>query len=167
MEGKVMSIHLKISTFIPNTSNTQPIFDNEWIIAERERLGIPPDEKIQFKISATDDQLFVFDEAGHEVGNFRTVLRSVFPSEYVELAETNKEHFFGEPIYMLTGVSRFPRMKLRGIRSTISVTREDMESIFDGNDFIGFIMRDVIGDKVRLFDKQSQPIKGPDKDTTS
>jgi len=43
-------------------------------------------------------------------------------------------------------------------QATISVERQDQETILKGEDFIGFIMHDVIGGKIRLFEKQNRPI---------
>ena len=166
-EGKVMSVRIRISAFEQHSSDTHPIFDQEWCRAEYRRLGLPLDEEIRTSVAAPEDQVFLFDEAGKTVGSFRTVIISMFPEKYVETPRTIKEHHFNVPTFMLTGNPRFPKIKLRGIRSTISVTRTNQESVLDGEDFIGFIMRDVVGDTVRLFDKQNRPIKKPDRDTLS
>lgn len=157
--GKVWSICLRVFVFVPNTSNTHPIIDQQWVAAELNKSGIRPGNAPEIRIEAPEDQIELLNEAGQRVGSFRTALLSMFPGEYVEIPETIKEHYFSEPTFMLTGNPCFPKIKLAGIRSTISVSRVNEEITLNGEDFIGFILRDVIGDKTRLIDKQNRPIK--------
>ena len=159
MDGKVMTFQLRISVFAPKSSNVEPIFDQAWAVAERERRGFGPDEVAEIRAGGLEDQLFLLNEAGEKTGTFHSVLKSRFPSDYVEVPPTVKEHWFTEPIYLPTGNPRFPRTKLLGIRATISVERQNQEMILKGEDFIGFVMHDVIGEKTRMIDKQKRPIK--------
>ncbi len=159
MEGKVMSFHLRISVFAPKSTNIEPFFDQAWAVAERERRGFERDEVVEIKVGGFEDQLFLLNEAGEKAGTFHSIIQSMFPAAYIEAPPTVKEHLFTEPTYLPTGNSRFPRTKLLGIRATISVERQNQETILKGEDFIGFVMHDVIGDKTRLIDKQKRPIR--------
>jgi hypothetical protein len=158
-EGKVITFQLKISVFAPKSTNIVPIFDQAWVQAERQRLGLGPDEVLKIQVAAFENQLPLLNEAGEKTGTFYSASQSMFPPAYTELAATAKEHTFTTPTYMLTGNTRFPRMKLQALRATISVERQNQEVVLKGEDFIGFVMRDVIGDKVRLIDKQNRPLK--------
>jgi hypothetical protein len=159
MEGRFMSFHLRITVFAPKSTNVEPIFDQAWVVEERQRRGLGATETLEISTGGFENQLLLMDDAGQAVGNFFGVIRSMFPTAYVEMPPTVKEHLFTTPTFMRTGNARFPRIKLRGIRATISVKRQDQESVLNGEDFIGFIMRDVIGDKMTVIDKQNRPIK--------
>lgn len=159
VEGRIMSFHLRFSVFSPKSTNVEPIFDQPWAVAERERRGLSPDEVVEIRTGGFENQLYLLNEAGQKTGTFFSVIKSMFPAAYVEVPPTVKEHKFTEPIYLPTGNPRFPRTKLLGIRAAISVERQNQELILNGEDFIGFVMRDVIGDKIRLIDKQNRPLK--------
>jgi hypothetical protein len=159
MKGKVMTIKLRTHAFAQHSSDVEPLFDQTWVVAEAQKLGLGPNENLPISASGLGDQLLLLDEAGQQVCTFHDVLKTMFPAEYVELPPTVKEHLFSSPTFMPTNNARFPRIKLRGIRAVIAVERQDQEMILNGEDFIGFIMHEVIGDKTRLIDKQNRPIK--------
>jgi hypothetical protein len=159
MEGKITTIHLRISAFVPQSSDIQPIFDQVWVLAERERLGLGPSDALEVNTGGFEDQLLLLNEHGEKVGTFHTALQSMFPAPYVEVPPAVTEHLFNAPTFMLTGNQRFPRLKLLGIRARVSVGRVNQEIVLKAEDFVGFVLHDVIGQKTRLIDKQNRPIK--------
>ncbi len=161
LEGNVMTFQLRTSVFAPKSKNIEPIFDQAWAVAERERRGFGPDEVVEISAGGFEDQLFLLNEAGEKTSTFFSVIKYMFPAAFVEVPPTAREVLFNEPTYLPTGNVRFPRTKLLGIRATIFVERQNQEMILKGEDFIGFVMHDVIGEKTRMIDKQKRPIRQP------
>jgi hypothetical protein len=159
VESRIMSFHMRVSVFSPKSSNIEPIFDQAWAVAERERRGFGPDEIVEIKAGGFEDQLFLLNEAGEKLGSFHSVIQSMFPPPYVELPVTAKEHLFTTPTYLSTGNVRFPRTKLLGIRATISVECQNQETILKGEDFVCFVMHDVISKETTLIDKKNRPLR--------
>jgi hypothetical protein len=159
LEGKVMSFDLRISVFAPKSTDIKPIWDDAWASAERERRGFGPKEEVEIRTGGFEDQLYLMDESGKKTATFFSVIQSMFPAAYVEVPPTAKEVLFPGPTYLPTGNPRFPRTKLLGIRAVISVERQDQKMTLKGEDFIGFVMHDVIDDKTRMIDKQKRPIQ--------
>ena len=161
MEGKVMTIRYRLSIFVPTSTDIEPIFDQDWIVAECRRRGFGLDEHTEISISGREDQVSLLNERDENVGTFRTVIAGMFPEDFVELPRTRKEHLFAEPTFLMTGNTRFPKMKLLGVRATITVERRNEEQVLRGEDFVGFVLRDVIGDKTHIIDKDRQVIPRP------
>jgi hypothetical protein len=101
MAGKIKRIHLKTAAFMQDSSNTQSIIDQAWFDAERQRLSLLADQPLVINFTAPEDQLFLFNETGQQVGTFRTAIQSMFPASYVEMSPTPKEHIFTTPTFIL------------------------------------------------------------------
>jgi hypothetical protein len=109
------------------------------------------------EIQPDKQNLFLFNESGQRVGSFRTVIQSLFLAAYTEMLPTVKQHLFDAPTFMATGNARFPRIKLLGIQSTVSVDRINQEAMLDGRDFLAFVMKDVISGNTKFINKGRLP----------
>ena len=159
VEGRINSIILKITAFITTAPSVEPIVDKDWVGVERKRLNIPSTEQFQISITKRLAEMLLFKENEQKVGSFEQIIEGMYPDLKAELPETTKEHYFSEPTFMVTGIAAFPRVKLCGLRANIAIKRVYQELIFRSEDFIGFILHDVIGNKTQLIDKQHRPIK--------
>lgn len=159
MDGRIMSFRLRIHIISPKADKVEPIFDEVWASVEKNRLGFDPDDELGFAFGASSEQLILWNEAGQEDGDIPKIVHSLFPDSKEAMKPIVVERLFSEPTFIKTGNPSFPKAKLLGIRATISVERQDQESVLKGEDFIGFIMRDVIGDTITMLDKKNRPIR--------
>lgn len=148
----ISMFQITLKALMPNTSSVEPIVDRVWGKEECKRLSISEDESPVIQLCKREDELLLFDDHGNGIGSFRTVLLGMFPPHYEEVPEKTTEYLFKEPTFLLTENSRFPRLKLLGIRAKISVRLFEQTLNFKAPEFIGFVLRDVIGNKTRFID---------------
>jgi hypothetical protein len=159
-KGRIKTICLNMVAFPKNYSGVEPIQDQAWVDSEFARRGLTAKDHITMSFGEMADKIFLLDENDKVIGNFQDAIMSLFPDDgYSKLAAGNKEHIFPTPTFIATGNASFPRMKLRGIRATISIERVEQKIIWQSEDFISFIMRDVIGGNITLIDKDKRPVK--------
>jgi len=121
-KGRIKTIVLTFIACPKDYSDVKPIQDQAWVDSEFARRGLTAKDHIEMSFAESADKIFLLDENDKVIGNFHDAIMSLFPADgYSELAAIKKEHVFPTATFIATGNVRFPRMKLRGIRATISI----------------------------------------------
>lgn len=158
-EGRVKTIIIDLIAFVSNSSNTKPAPDNEWIKKERQSLNISDKELIKIQISGLTNEIKLYNEQGIEIGTIEDIVKSFYPSNYQEIQPIDKCYEFPNPTFIKTGNSIFPRIKLKGIKSTISVSKIATQIRINGEEIVGFILKNVINNSHQTFDKKLKSLK--------
>jgi len=106
-------------------------------------MKIPYDEAAAIKISLSDSTK-IYDENGGETTNLQDLLNSLVPKGLEELQPTSTIHTFDKPAFIKTHDARFQRMKIKAIKVLISKKLTTMEYQLKAEDFVGYILKNVI-----------------------
>jgi hypothetical protein len=106
-------------------------------------MKIPADEALAFNIILSDSTK-IYDEDGDEIANLQDLLNSLVPKGLEELPPTNTTHTFDKPAFIKTHDARIQRIKIRAIIVLISKKLTTMEYQLVSEDFVGYILKNVI-----------------------
>ena len=150
--GKVKTIVIELELFCRKSSDINFVHDKEWAAEERHRRGISEDETLELRIAGCTDETFIYDEDGQEITTVKDIINSfVLPSE--EISPIKKKHPFAQPAFIHTGIERFPKLKLKALEATISVSKVIEEIRLNGEDIVGFTLKNTFEGSQHTFDK--------------
>ena len=152
-EGKVKTIIVTQIFFCPRSSNISFEYDNEWMGDERQKRGIPEDKLRKFQISGSTDEIIIYDENDQKTMTVQDAIDSLYFADFEEIPPTHKKHFFIKPAFIHTGIERFPRLKIKSLGATISVSKKKQKIKFNGEDIVGFILKNTLDESQYTFDK--------------
>lgn len=158
-EGRIRTIHFNIILHIPSSSNLELIPDNDWIVKERKRLGIPDHVKIPINISEYENKTHLFDENKKPRSTLLEIVNSMFPSGRKPFPKTKNHVKFKEPRFIKTNAHGFPWMKINGISAEIKIDEVRKELVLKAEDIVGFILKLVSNGSIRKFDKEGKEIR--------
>jgi hypothetical protein len=133
--------------------------DSDWAKEERKRLGIPDDDKFNIQIAALEDAIKFYNERDEEVSSVYSIVSSFYPPGFQEIPPTKIRNDFQEPTFLHTGIGKFPKLKINSLEATISVSKAVEVIQVGGEDFVAFILKNVIDKKEHRFDKDIKLIK--------
>lgn len=153
LKNRIKTLVIKLVSYTPHASGFDLILDNVWHRNEKKRLNIAPDDIFRISIAGMTNEIVFTDITGAPLTNVEKILHSFYPSTYKELEPTPKTHTFSEDTFVITGDARFPRVKVKGLSATVSVSRAEDEIQIGGVDIVRFILRNIVDNSERLFDE--------------
>jgi hypothetical protein len=149
-EDRISTIKLNISIYIPNVKDVIIESDKKWMKSERKRLEISEDEIETFDLNGDS---ILYDELDVEISTIDSIIKSLITEEG-ELEETERTYKFDNATFIKTDNPKIPKIKITEIKCTISVGKINERIILKAEDFIGFILKNVIDDTEKRFDKK-------------
>ena len=116
-------------------------------------MSVPDNEVLKIKICLSDSTK-LYDENGAEVATLQHLFNSLVPKGFEELPPTNITHVFDKPTFIELQDARFSRMKLKAIEVSISKKLTKNEYQLKGEDFVGYILKNVIEGTERTIAKK-------------
>lgn len=149
--GRMRTFNIKANEYTPNFTDIKLIQDTDWNVQELLRLNRLPKEAP--KIDVSDDLIFQ-DMNGVEVTTALILFNSLVPEGFDELPRTKITYQFDKPTFIKTLDPQI-RAKLESIEVKISKTLETKEYQLKGEDFVGYILKNVLDDDdVKTFPKR-------------
>jgi hypothetical protein len=158
LETRIKTIIVNITAFVPHSTDVNFIPDNDWVKEERLRLNIKPDN-LSLQISGMENELVFIDTKDNKITNVHTIINNFYPIGFQELLPTKKTYEFNTDAFIETGNQQFPKLKIKSVEATISVSKIEEVIQVGGEDIIKFILKNVISDSENLFDKDMGLIK--------
>ena len=149
----ILSFDISIDVFTPHFKIIRIEQDEEWKISELKRMSVPDNEVLKIKICLSDSTK-LYDENGAEVATLQHLFNSLVPKGFEELPPTNLTHAFDKPTFIALQDARFSRMKLKAIEVSISKKLTKIEYQLKGEDFVGYILKNVIDGTERTIAKK-------------
>lgn len=150
-EGMIKTIVIKLNCFYLESSNINLEPDHEWLIKERQKREIPEHESLGINIQGFTDEVIIYYEDDQKTTTVKNIIDSF--SSHEEIPPTKKKYSFDEPAFIHTGVERFPKLKIKALEATISISKEVREIRIDGEDVVGFVLKNVLDKCQHTFDK--------------
>lgn len=150
-KGKLKTIVIKLNSFHLESSDIDLEPDNEWIVEERRKRDIPEHESLEIDIQEFTNKVIIYDENDEKTMTVKNIIDSF--SSHEEIPPTKKQYTFDKPAFIHTGVERFPKLKIKALEATISVSKEVREIRIDGEDIVGFVLNNVLEKCQHTFDK--------------
>ena len=154
-DGAIKIIDGTLIMFVPLYEDVKLVPDNDWIDKEGKRLQML---ERGVEIEIPNDVTF-YDENGQEIGTVQSIVASLAPLEPQEMIPTKKTHTFDKPAFIRTGIPKFPKVKINAVGATVSVSKSVEDFSSDIGDFVGFVLKNVIEDDQKVFDKDANLIK--------
>jgi len=139
----------RIKTFNISMNIYQPYFDRKihfddsWNARELERSTVVIES----------DNLVFYDESGVKITDELALYTSLTPAGFEELPPTKKTHHFDKPTFVKTQNPDI-RVKVDSVEVTISKKLETIEYQLKGEDFVGYVFKNVISGDVKTFPKR-------------
>lgn len=150
--GRMKTFNIKANVYTPHFTNIKLIQDTDWNIQELKRSNLLPSEAL--KIGVSDDLTF-YDENGEEITNALILFNSLVPEGFNELPPTKIVYQFDRPTFVKT-LNPQVRAKIESIEVMISKTLEAIEYLLEGEDFVGYVLKNVLDeDDVKTFPKRT------------
>ena len=154
-DGAIKIIDGTLIMFVPRYEDVKLVPDNDWIDKEGKRLQML---ERGVEIEIPNDVTF-YDENDQEIGTVQSIVASLAPLEPQEMIPTKKTHTFDKPAFIRTGIPKFPKVKINAVGATVSVSKSVEDFSSDIGDFVGFVLKNVIEDDQKVFDKDANLIK--------
>ena len=154
-DGAIKIIDGTLIMFVPRYEDVKLVPDNDWIDKEGKRLQML---ERGVEIEIPNDVTF-YDENDQEIGTVQSIVASLAPLEPQEMIPTKKTHTFDKPAFIRTGILKFPKVKINAVGATVSVSKSVEDFSSDIGDFVGFVLKNVIEDDQKVFDKDANLIK--------
>ena len=152
-EGKVKTIVIRLEFFFRESSDINFVHDKEWVAEERHKRGISEDEPLKLCITGRTDETLIYDEDGQKITTLKDIINSFVLPSSEEISSVKKKHSFSEPAFIHTGIEKFPKLKLKALEATISVSKDVEEIRLNGEDIVGFILKNTLEGSQYTFDK--------------
>lgn len=150
--GRIKTYNIKANVYTPHFADIKLIQDTDWNIQELRRSNLLPNEAP--KISVSDDLVF-YDVNGEEITTALILFNSLVPEGFDELPPTKIVYQFDKPTFVKT-LNPQIRAKVESIEVMISKTLESIEYLRKGEDFVGYILKNVLDDDdVKTFPKRT------------
>lgn len=134
--------NINFSIFTPRFEIIQLEQDEEWNKLEALRKNVPISEASAIRIELSDSTK-LYDENGTEMNTLQYLLTSLVP-KLKDLPPARQKYTFDKPTFVQTQDTLIPRMKIKAIDVLISNQLTKMEYQLKGEDFVGYILKNVI-----------------------
>lgn len=152
-EGSIKDVIINMVYYVPISKDANMIFDLEWVKKEKNKLQIPESETISINIRGLSNEIILFNKNQEPVGTVKDFIDSLYPPSLSEFPPTLMKYTFTEATFVQTDDSRFPLIKLLSIDIVISVTKHQDEIRIEGNNIVGYILKNVLDGSETRFDK--------------
>lgn len=149
-DGRWKLFYIKMHKYQPIFENVRLIQDEQWNLQEVKRLERSVDEAPVITVS---DELIFYDGTDAEITNALELLNSMVPKGFEELPPADFTYTFNEPTFVKTNDPQV-RAKVKSVEVTISKKLEIFEYQLDAEDFVGYILKNVISGDVKTFPKR-------------
>lgn len=154
--GRVISVNVGLSAYFHRTTEIRFMHDERWLVEEAVRLQLNETPSIRFGKEL--EEVTLFDESGKGIATLKELTDSFHTLGNAEVPPTRVTHEFAEPTFIETGVDKFPRLKVNAVEAIIAVNKVDQEIKLVAEDIVGFILKNVVEDSERVFDKEGKPL---------
>jgi hypothetical protein len=152
-EGKIKDIIINGTSYVPSAKDIKLNYDIDWAKLEKVKLNIPSDKRVDIDIADQANNLHLINDRSEKVCTVHDIVKKLYPgSSFIELSPTLVTHIFDTATFILTNNQEFPRIKLISIEATISVTANKSEIKIEGDNIIGFILKDALNGTEKMFD---------------
>ena len=152
-EGKVKTIVIRLEFFSRESSDINFVHDKEWVAEERHKRGISEDEPLKLCITGRTDETLIYDEGGQKITTLEDIINSFVLPSSEEISSVKKKHSFSEPAFIHTGIEKFPKLKIKALEATISVSKDVEKIRLNGEDIVGFILKNTLEGSQHTFDE--------------
>jgi hypothetical protein len=159
LKHRIKTLVIRLVGCVPHSTGFNLVVDDEWFEHERTRLNTAPSETFTVQISGMPNEIIFTDTNGDRLVDAQEIIRSFYPPNYQEFAPVAKTYNFDCDAFIATNNAKFPKVKVKGVQATVSVSRIDEEIQIGGEDIVCFILRNVVDASERLFDKDTNPLK--------
>ena len=150
-EGWFESVTIRLTAYVPRSSDWAIEHDQEWAGAEAAKLGSPSGGSLAMTF---DGGAPFVSQDGRDLGTLQSIIGS-YPKDVSELHHEMR-HEFDEETYLVTQDPRVPRLKVDAVTWNVTVHTHETETTLQVGDAVGFILRDVLGDRETIFDKSAR-----------
>jgi hypothetical protein len=153
-EGKIKTIVILLHALVPRTKNLNIVHDEEWVKQQLQQKGLEKiTEKIQ--IAGMTNEIFLYDLNFQPIMTIKDVVDSFFSNDnFKKFGPVLISKKFDEYIYIETTSLTFPFIKIDRIEAEISIIESVEEIKIDGENIVGFILKNVLNGSIQTFDKQ-------------
>lgn len=159
-EGKIKTVYLTLHILSPRNTEFNVIPDLEWVAIEKKNKGLG-EQQFNIRFNGKSDEMMLLDWNNKPVCSFQEVIQSMYPNPMNVMPPQKVIKTFEEPRFIKTDLDLFPLLKLNGMESIISVVESVEEIVIDADTIVGFILRNVLDGKEKIFDKQGNLRKSP------
>lgn len=167
-KGRVKTIILNIFVFPQHYKLKGLNVDQVWLNSELKNAGIADGESLPFDLSAKADEFIFFDDSNNEMISFFDIYLKLMSEieeagVFKEIPATDKTYSFTQNAYLKTGLDKVPRIKVKDVTLTLSITKESETLEIKGEGLVSFILKETFKDQiVQTFDKDIKLRKKPD-----
>jgi len=150
--GRMRIFNIKANVYMPHFTDIKLIQDTDWNIQELLRLNRLPREAPKIGVS---DNLIFYDMNGVEITTALILFNSLVPEGFDELSPTKITYQFDKPTFVKT-LDPQVKAKIESLEVMISKTLATIEYQLKGEDFVGYILKNVLDDDdVKTFPKRT------------
>lgn len=162
-EGLIREINIEITPLIPQFGPFTIKFDEEWIAAEKARLGMQPEETINVQIDNMLDRVWTCDESGQPLQTGTEIVNSIVRTSASTEVPQPVEYVFSEPTYLYTsGEARFPYIKLHSLSSEIwHQPAPTSHIVLKADDITSYILTDVLAGSKTAINRDLEMVLAP------
>jgi len=152
-DGLIRQIHITIHALVPQVEGVTVELDENWIKAQKTRLGISLNELIKINFISETDPYWTCDENGTPLQTGHDIISSIFRT--FKSTETSQEvrYEFPENTYIFVeGDARFPYLKIKSLVANIwHITHTSAVTTPKADSITSYILTDVLaGSKVAI-----------------
>ncbi len=152
---RIKTFDVNLSLYTPHFSNIKFDYDVDWNLQEFKRLNFPLSEASKIHIEISDNLKF-YDENDVELNTAMNLINSLVPKGFDELPPAIESYTFDKPTFIKTLNLQVPRVKIKAIEVTISKTLTTKNFQYKGEDFVGYVLRNVTNGTAKTFPKMDK-----------
>ena len=155
-DQRLKTIVLRVHILTPDLKGFEVEPDRQWMARQKALHSLPDDEPVE--ISGLSGTIELADDEGNSRG---TIADHLKPYTAGLKPDTDKTftHQFEPPVLIPTVHERVRQVRLLGMKGRVVSVCETLEHRFSLGDMTRFILKNVLGDKSRLFTKNGDVIE--------
>lgn len=162
-EGMIRNIKLIATLLVPQFSDPEIVWDNEWLKAESESRGLQSGDTVAVMVRGAETDIWFYNEQDQPIENLYELRKSLVPQPVQEMPPQIVRRRYLEPMYIHNGEGgdrRFPRLKAREVRYELTVVREpSIVSDIRADDLVAFMLQDILTGAKTSIDKKLRMIR--------
>lgn len=166
-EGRLRTVVTRIHAKSAVLDSFSPIFDYVWLKEEFDRLGLPNDHGVPFRMTTESE---IVTAKGAVLTSIPDAVKAGERDSWQKSGIVDYTHDFGPDAFVLTGDAQIPKIKVTGVLLKFKIHEIVQESFKDGANLVKFLLANLSDGTRHLFDsdkrhfgaslKNSAPNKG-------
>lgn len=166
-EGYIKVIEIEMHVQSPNTNIANLIFDNDWLKAEKERLGISSNELGTIQAYEFESPLNCYDENQNRYTAFQEIVNQKCLTSAKPDPTEKQTIMFDRPTFFKTSNPKLPWLKVKGAEIFVDVKELKTGFKIDGGDIVSFILKNITKGEEARFGKDFRMFGKPEKDQSN